>query len=77
MLSKFFIFVLPKILSWQSLSELQVTALDDITDLFLQPTYLFLSLFEIWTQTASSASCVQVLRKEPHVLRGRCSLLSD
>ena len=44
MLNEFFFYVFPKILSWQSLSELQVTTLDYITYHFLWSTHRFLPL---------------------------------
>ena len=42
MLTEFFFYAFSKISSWKSLSELQATTLDDITDLFLQSTYKFI-----------------------------------
>ena len=47
MLNKFFFYVFSEKLSWQSLSELQVTTLGDMTDLFLQSTYGFLPLLNL------------------------------
>ena len=76
MFNEFFVYVLSKVSSLQSISELTVTTLDDATELILNSTLSGPSLHEIWTRNASIAMCVQVLRCVHRVLCVSSSLLS-
>ena len=80
MLNEFIFCIVSQISSWQPVAGLEWTPSDYLGRYHgtLAPVYLWVrSLLEIWTRTASSAGCVQVLCRVPHVLDGCCSLFSD
>ena len=62
LLNKFFFYVLSRVSSWQCMTQLRVTTLDDVEALLLR-SLLPPSGIEIWYGNAQSASCVQVLEK--------------